>query len=124
MYLYSHVSAGLLHVRSAQPLTEYDVLDAKGNQVHCPVLTVKQLDGECLSILDAALLLPWSVDNPVLYTLKTEAETIRFGHSSLQPMQNKSILLNGEPIYLRGYIRGIIAHDHPNMTGLSDYEAA
>lgn len=124
MYLYSNVSAGLLYVRSAQPLTEYSVSDAKGNSVHCPLLTVKPVDGEFLSTLDAALLQPWSVENPVLYTLKTEEETIRFGHSSLQPMQNRFILLNGKPVYLRGYIRGIIAHDHPNMTGGSDYEAA
>src|SRR5690606_23225487 len=32
------------------------------------------------------------------------------------------ILMNGSPIYLRGCIRGIAAHDHPNFTGLPDAE--
>ena len=124
MYLYSNVSAGLLYVRSEEPLEGYSVLNSKGNRVDCPLLTTKHLDGGFLSTLDAAQLQPWSLENPVLYTFCTEQETIRFGHSSLEPMQNRFILLNGKPVYLRGYIRGIIAHDHPNMTGASDYEAA
>ena len=124
MYIYSNVSAGLLYVRSQEPLGDYSVLDAGENGVDCPLLTVKKLDEGFLATLDASSLTPWSVDAPVLYTFKTEKEAIRFGHCSLEPMQNRSILLNGSPVYLRGYIRGIIAHDHPNMTGLSDYEAA
>lgn len=124
MYIYSNVSAGLLYVCSPEPLGDYSVLDIGENRVDCPLLTVKKLDEGFLSTLDASSLTPWSVDAPVLYTFKTEKEVIRFGHSSLEPMQNRSILLNGSPVYLRGYIRGIIAHDHPNMTGLSDYETA
>lgn len=124
MYLYSNVTAGLLYVQTEQPLTDYRVLDSTKREVACPLLTVKPVEDGFLATLDASLLQPWSVESPVLYTLQTVEESVRFGYSSLEPMQNRCILLNGSPIYLRGYIRGIIAHDHPNMTGLGDYEAA
>ena len=124
MYLYSNVAAGLLYVKTEEPLKDYCVLDASGEAVRCPVLTVKEADSGWLATLDGFALEPWSPENPVLYTMQTEDETVRFGHCSLRPMQNRCILLNEAPIYLRGYIRGVIAHDHPNMTGKSDYEAA
>ena len=124
MYLYSNISAGLLYVRTEQPLKNYRVLDAGGQEISCPVLSVKPWEGGVLSCLDASSLRPWSVESPVLYTLEAEGQTIRFGHCALETMQNRFVLLNGKPVYLRGYIRGIIAHDHPNMTGGSDYEAA
>lgn len=124
MYLYSNISAGLLYVQTEQPLKDYRVLDARGQEVRCPLLSVKPWEDGFRSCLDASLLRPWSVESPVLYTLEAEGQTIRFGHCALETMQNRFVLLNGKPVYLRGYIRGIVAHDHPNMTGLSDYEAA
>ena len=124
MYLYSNISAGLLYVQTEQPLKDYRVLDARGQEVRCPLLSVKPWEDGFRSCLDASLLRPWSVESPVLYTLEAEGQAIRFGHCSLETMQNRFVLLNGKPVYLRGYIRGIVAHDHPNMTGLSDYEAA
>ena len=124
MYLYSNISAGLLYVQTEQPLKDYRVLDARGQEVRCPLLSVKPWEDGFRSCLDASSLRPWSVESPVLYTLEAEGQTIRFGHCALETMQNRFVLLNGKPVYLRGYIRGIIAHDHPNMTGLSDYEAA
>ena len=124
MYISSDISAGLLFIQTQKSLDTYEILDASGKRVDCPLLVEKQNDGKFVAVLDASGLQTWSVDTPVLYTIKTKEETVRFGHCSLQPMQNKAVLLNGNPIYLRGYIRGIIAHDHPNMTGLSDYEAA
>ena len=124
MYLYSNTTAGLLYVQTAAPLQHYRIIDSNGTEVSCPLLTVKP-DGEGFcAVLDASALHTWSPTTPVLYTLETEDASIRFGHTSLEPMQNRCILLNGSPVYLRGYIRGIIAHDHPNMTGGSDYEAA
>lgn len=124
MYIYSNVSAGLLFVQGAQPLSQYMVFDSFGREMNCPRLTVKPSDDGFTTTLDASALQPWSIENPVLYSLKTEGGVVRFGHSSLEPMQNRCIQLNGSPVYLRGYIRGIVAHDHPNMTGGSDYEAA
>jgi len=124
MYLYSNISAGLLYAQTEQPLKNYRVLDARGQEVSCPLLSVKPWEDRFRSCLDASSLQPWSVESPVLYTLEAEGQTIRFGHCSLETMQNRFVLLNGKPVYLRGYIRGIVAHDHPNMTGLSDYEAA
>ena len=124
MYLYSNVTAGLLYVRTSGPLGKYTVTDSGGSTVSCPVLTTRTVENGFLSMLDASALVPWSVDDPVLYTIQTEGASVRFGHCNLESMQNRYILLNGSPVYLRGYIRGIIAHDHPNMTGGSDYEAA
>lgn len=124
MYIYSNVSAGLLFIQSQKPLADYEVFDAAGKNMDCPLLGETEKDNGYLAMLDASGLQTWSVEMPILYTIKTAEETIRFGHCDLKPMQNKAVLLNGDPIYLRGYIRGIIAHDHPNMTGLSDYEAA
>ena len=124
MYIYSNTAAGLLYVKTAQPLAAYRIFDAAEQEVACPLLMTKAVEDGFLSTLDASALQTWSVDHPVLYTLQTAEETVRFGHSSLQPMQNQCILLNDQPVYLRGYIRGIIAHDHPNMTGKSNYEAA
>ena len=124
MYIYSNTSAGLLFVKAEKALERYTVLDSQGAAVECPVLAARQEQDGWVTTLDAANLSCWSVDEPVLYTLETEGEKLTFGHMSLRSFQNKQVLLNDSPIYLRGFIRGIVAHDHPNMTGLSDYEAA
>lgn len=124
MFLYSHISSNLLFIETEYQPKSIRVIDADGCEVNCPVLAVKESEGKYQSTLDASALTPWSVNEPVLYTLETETESVRFGHTQLRTVQNKAVLLNEKPIYLRGYIRGIIAHDHPNMTGGSDYEAA
>ena len=124
MYIYSNTGAGLLFVQSETRPENIRILAADGKEVSCPVLKTVQEDGHYLTTLDASALEYWSVDTPVLYTLEACGECLRFGHTSLRPFQNKQILLNDAPIFLRGYIRGIAAHDHPNMTGDSDYEAA
>lgn len=124
MYIYSNISANLLYVETAEPLGVYHVVDKNGNEVKCPVLRSTEENGKYTATLDASALEAWSVNTPTLYTLQTETETVRFGHTQIYTLQNKMILLNEKPIYLRGYIRGIVAHEHPNMTGGSDYEAA
>ena len=124
MYIYSNVTAGLLYVETAAPLDSYRISDVNGNEVNCPKLRCKQKDGGYVTTLDASELEAWSVNTPVLYTLEAEGETVRFGHTQIRTLQNKMILLNEKPVYLRGYIRGIVAYEHPNMTGGSDYEAA
>lgn len=124
MFIYSNTAAGLLFVKTEKPLGDYEILDAQGQKQDCSVLAVRQEKDGWVTTLDAGKLSCWSVDDPVLYTLEVEGESLRFGHMSLRSFQNKQVLLNDSPIYLRGFIRGIVAHDHPNMTGLSDYEAA
>ncbi len=124
MYIYSNTSANLLFVVSKQPLDSYKILDKAGNAVSCPKLKSEEWEGGCRTTLDASALELWTLDCPTLYTLEAEGEVSRFGHCSVRTMQNKMVLFNDAPIYLRGYIRGIVAHDHPNMTGASDYEAA
>ena len=124
MYIYSNTSANLLFVVSKQPLDDYKVLDKNGNSVSCPKLSCVACEEGYRSTLDASSLALWTLDCPTLYTFEAEGESIRFGHTSVRTMQDKMVLFNDAPIYLRGFIRGIVAHDHPNMTGLSDYEAA
>ena len=124
MYIYSNTSAKLLFVVTDKLLGEYKVCDKDGKVVSCPVLASAPQEDGYRATLDASNLELWTLDKPVLYTFETAGETIRFGFSSLRTMQNKMVLFNDAPIYLRGYIRGIVAHDHPNMTGASDYEAA
>ena len=123
MYIYSNTAAKLLFVESEIPLTNHDIpgnqryqiLDQTGQMVVCPELSCVQKEEKFVTTLDAGNLKSWSPDSPVLYTLKTKQENVDFGYMSLRTFQNKSILLNDAPVYLRGYIRGIPAHDHPNM---------
>ena len=124
MYIYSNTSAGLLFVETEKAMSEWRILDGAGHEVSCPVMGVREEDGKVLCTLDARNLKPWSVEKPQLYTLEADGESVRFGHMSIRSFQNKQVLLNDAPVYLRGYIRGITAHDHPNMTGDTDYEAA
>ncbi len=72
----------------------------------------------------------WSVDQPRLYRLigRVEIGTAAFtlDHTfGLRWWSTEAgqIRLNGRPFYVRGCIRGITAHDHPNLTGLPDREA-
>ncbi len=124
MYIYSNTASALLFVKTQKPLGDYRILDKDGNAVACPLLrSLPEADG-WTATLDAKNLTCWYPDSPVLYTLEAEGQSQRFGHMSLRSFQNKMVLLNDAPVFLRGYIRGIVAHDHPNMTGLSDYEAA
>ncbi len=124
MYIYSNVSAGLLYVETAEKTERFTVTGPDGEKAECPLLAVREKDGAYTAVLDASALTPWTPDTPALYDLAAGGETVRFGHTSLRTAGNKAVLLNDRPIYLRGYIRGITAHDHPNMTGGSDYEAA
>lgn len=125
LYLYSRMEPSLLYVESAEKLKDPCVLNADGSPAGCPLIHVDTLEnGTFRSLFDASKLTPWSPASPVLYTLKAGESRIRFGHSELRTVSNRDVLLNGSPCYLRGYIRGIIAHDHPNMTGGTLREAA
>ncbi|MBR2364687.1 MAG: hypothetical protein IKA79_05760, partial [Lentisphaeria bacterium] len=95
-----------------------------GNAVSVPLLKATETSGGFQILADASLLECWTLDEPVLYTMEIAGKKERFGFSKLDTFRNECVLLNGTPIYLRGYIRGIIAHDHPNMTGGTLKDAA
>jgi len=124
MLFYSNVPAGLLYVETETAPETLRITNAQGETVPCRMLSCQPCAVGMRTTLDASALTPWSPNCPVLYTLQVDGDRCRFGHMSLQTFRNRTVLLNGAPIYLRGYIRGIAAHDHPNMIGRSDYEAA
>lgn len=120
IYIRCKVDASLLIVESDKMLIDPRILNANGSAVNCKILKheAKEL------ILDASELEKWSPGHPVCYTLKAEGISERFGFCELKTLGNSDILLNGERCFMRGVIRGIVAHDHPNMTGCSLKEAA
>jgi len=69
---------------------------------------------------------PWSIEDPYLYILKLSfklnGEEInveqQFGMRKFHA-DGEQIYLNNKPFYVRGFIRGREAHDHPNLLGLS-----
>jgi len=74
----------------------------------------------------------WNVDTPHLYELKLTFSgddgsvevAEKFGMRQIRADQ-RSIYVNDEPFFVRGYIRGREAHDHPNLLDLplEDYYA-
>ncbi|MFA9480392.1 glycoside hydrolase family 2 TIM barrel-domain containing protein [Phycisphaerales bacterium AB-hyl4] len=72
----------------------------------------------------------WEIDQPQLYRLMGRIEAgeqaIALDHTfglRWWSTEEGQIRLNGHPFYARGCIRGITAHDHPNLTGLTDQAA-
>lgn len=118
----SDVSRGVIRVQSSQPLADPAILDAAGKVV--PAAMIRRRSGGAggaVVELDARALLPWTPDVPTLYTLQADGGTTCFGYVDLVA-RGSSVLVNGNPFYFRGYIRGITAHEHPNMTGLPKRE--
>ncbi len=68
---------------------------------------------------------PWDCDHPYLYTLRLLLKikdekvevTENFGIRKIHVTQDE-IYVNNQKFYVRGYIRGRDAHDHPNFLGL------
>lgn len=71
----------------------------------------------------------WSISSPTLYSYilelkaKDQSEQIsgKFGIRSLSA-ENKYILLNQTPIFIKGYIRGHKCHEHDNTCNLPEEE--
>lgn len=104
---------GVLVVRTEGALPKALCLrDASGR----PVAAAARPRGPTCIELDAENLQPWTPDTPVLYTLDADGQSWRFGYIDLRP-DGAGLRLNGMPFYARGFIRGITAHDHPNLTG-------
>lgn len=126
IYLHCQTESGILLVEAREPLDSMRIVDIDGGDVEVALLSEETLDdGTWRATLDASRLFCWSPDTPVLYRLLAGGGIdIRFGYCEVNRFQNKAVIFNGAPVYFRGVIRGIIAHDHPNMTGGSLYDAA
>ena len=124
IYIRSRVEAGLLYVESPEKLSAPVVRDLAGNEVSAALLSEHEKDGMFVSVFDGSYLKKWSPVNPELYILEAGSIRERFGFCELRTFGNTDILLNGERCYLKGYIRGIVAHEHPNMTGGTLKDAA
>ena len=125
IYIHASSASRLLFCDGPETLTNCTITDGKG-QIITPVLLKKESleNGTFRHTFDAAGLEFWSPENPVLYTFKADGiEDELFGLSELVTLGNTHILVNGKPFCFRGYIRGIVAHDHPNLSGRSDYES-
>jgi len=70
---------------------------------------------------------PWTVDEPFLYLLDLSLASggqdlmvrQRFGMRKIH-VEGNQIFFNNQPFYVRGHIRGREAHDHRNLTGVSE----
>lgn len=124
IYIQSKISAGLLVVESDSQLKNIEIYDASNHRVDVPVLGEKTTNDSFITTLDGSNLQTWSPNHPVLYTLRANGIVQRFGYCELSTLDNRAVMLNGKPCFMRGYIRGIVAHEHPNMTGGSLKDAA
>lgn len=125
IYIHCKTDAGILYADSPDALKNPEIRTLTGQAAECPLIREQKLENGSLRYwFDAARLERWTPDTPVLYELTADGIKERFGFVELRPESNRAILLNGSPCYLRGYIRGIVAHEHPNMTGGSLKDAA
>ncbi|MBO5668634.1 MAG: hypothetical protein J6S43_05865, partial [Lentisphaeria bacterium] len=117
--------AGLLFCDSAKDVVNCTITGTSGEVFH-PLLLRKETlnNGIIRHTFDAGNLQYWSPDDPVLYTFDADGFAPEvFGLNELKTIGNTSVFVNGKPFIFRGYIRGIVAHDHPNLSGKSDYES-
>lgn len=125
VYIHASSSANLLYCDGPESVVNCTVTAADG-KIFTPALLRKETleTGVVRHTFDASGLEFWSPENPVLYTFKADniAPEI-FGLNELVTLGNTHVLVNGKPFCFRGYIRGIVAHDHPNLSGKSDYES-
>lgn len=122
IFIESDVQKEILLIHSREALDELCVEELDGTVIRTHILkryTTK--DNVLVIVLDASEFRLWSPENPFLYKLKSNIGDCIFGYSEIKTNLN-CVYLNQKPIYLRGYIRGITAHDHPNLTGKSNRE--
>ena len=126
LHIYSKPEAGLVYLEADAPLSSPAICTLDGKTAPAILLREESMSSNGHRYLfDASKLQHWSPESPVLYEIQTaDGLRERFGVNEFRTLSNTTLLLNGTPCYLRGYIRGIVAHDHPNMTGGSLKEAA
>lgn len=92
------------------------------------VYSVKGKSAEYGFCVDKPIL--WTLTSPFLYGFnldilfgdgQRENVSGRFGFRNISE-NGKEILLNGKPLFIRGFIRGAAAHEHSDNCGLSEKE--
>ena len=117
--------------RSAAVTLRAEVLDAEGRAVTSAETALTLDAGKTAVSLDLRVVhaKTWSPDSPYLYTLRSvileggaeiERDETRFGIRTLYADAKAGLLVNGEPLKLRG---GCIHHDH-GVLGAAEYPAA
>ena len=126
LHIYSKPEVGLVYLEADAPLSSPAIYTLDGKTAPAVLLREEAISDNGHRYLFASdKLQPWSPESPVLYEIQTsDGLRERFGISEFHTLSNTTLFLNGAPCYLRGYIRGIVAHDHPNMTGGTLKEAA
>ena len=119
LHIFSNTVAKRLLIKHSADTASWQISAADSSDI--PVKILGQ-DGD-YTIIDASDLQTWSPDEPYLYTFTSSETSCRFGFTDLSTENNSFVRLNGSPVFLRGVIRGIVAHDHPNMTGLPEKAA-
>ena len=125
IYIHASVAANLLFCDGPETLNNCTITAACGKVITPALLRREALaNGTFRHTYDASGLEYWSPENPVLYTFNADGfEPQVFGLNELKTVGNKAVMVNGKAFCFRGYIRGIVAHDHPNLSGKSDYES-
>ena len=115
----------LLLCCSSLSLNDIRISDEAGRTMEAPLLTARVVDGRNEYLFDTAKLRQWSPESPALYHLTASElnNSLGIGIVELKTIGNSTVLVNGNPYFFRGYIRGIVAHDHPNFSGKSNYES-
>ncbi len=125
IYFHASYETKLFYCDSEKKLENCTIGTASGGVIYPHLLCKETLEnGIIRHTFDGRDLEYWSPRNPVLYTFKAAGfEPVIFGLNELKTIGNTSVFVNGKPFIFRGYIRGIVAHDHPNLSGKSDYES-
>jgi beta-galactosidase len=107
---------------------EYTILDGQ-KRVNSGTVEVDPSELTVSFEVDLPAFKPWSAEHPFLYLLQMElvAKKNKIEVEQLFAMtkihvKDRQIYFNNKPFYIRGYIRGREAHDHPNLTDLSTKE--
>ena len=125
IYIHSSIAANLLYCDGPESIVNCTITSSSGDVFKPALLRRETLaSGIVRHTFDASGLKYWTPADPVLYTFKADGmDEEVFGLNELTTVGNKTILVNGKAFCFRGYIRGIVAHDHPNLSGKSDYES-
>ncbi len=124
-FIHTSTENSLLFCELQQQAKSFDFFDKEKNKIELKFSAVSTLEnGTFRYTFDGSPLKAWSPETPELYYLSVDSgNLIPFGMVDIKTIGNKVVLVNGNEYFFRGYIRGIVAHDHPNMSGKSKYES-
>lgn len=121
LFISGDTAREILTIETDATICNIVVRDAADKPVYAPVIRQEVKSGKRITVIDASALECWTPMRPALYTVDINGDKIKFGYGDIRN-HGRQVLVNGKPFYIRGYIRGIVAHDHPNLTGKSTRE--